>query len=389
MSSDKLKIGVVGCGTVAKLGHLPWYYESPLAEIYAVADPHEPTLKKVQKKYKIEKAYTDPNDLLDNPAIDAVSICSPHWAHMDQAIRASENGKHIICEKPIGVTLDEVDKVVKSVEKSKIIFQTATQKRFDPGFQHIKESLEENKLGKAFHASVYWFHSVPDLESKWIRKGINFFNKLGIDLERKFGAWRLTDERGGGGDFMDHGPHYYDLFRWWFGDIKTITAHVTRVHKSRVHEDHGAALLTFKDNEVIAVFERSESIKGRPIGQELGRIHATKGSFYFDVPHEYKLKPLTLEKYTFKNMIRDKPSKIKIKYTKDPWESPYAREIRSFINQILGRSNEDVGFPEEWIPNIYDGRAALEAVLASYESSRTQQVIHLPLKSYTPIDWSQ
>lgn len=389
MGNNKLKVGVIGCGTVAKLGHLPWYYRSPLAEIVAVADPWEPSLKKAQKQYRTKKAYINADDLLDDREIDAVSICSPHWAHVEQAIRAAENGKHILCEKPIGLNLEEVDKVISAVEKHKVIFQTATQKRFDPGFQAIKEGIVEGNLGQIFHASVYWYHSIPDLDSKWIRRSLSFFKKLGIDFERKFGAWRLTDKRSGGGDFLDHGPHYIDLFRYWFGDIKNVSAQVRRVYKSRQHEDHAAALFSFKQSGVVAVFERSHNIIGRTKGLETGRIHGTRGSFSFKVPHEYDLAPLTLKKYTWKNVILNNPSQIKIKYPKDEQNIPYAREVRSFINQCVGRSNEDVGFPEEWIPTIYDGRAALEGVLAAYESSRTQQTIELPLKSYTPINWSE
>ncbi|MHA1723761.1 MAG: Gfo/Idh/MocA family protein [Promethearchaeota archaeon] len=380
VSNEKLKVGVIGCGIVAKNGHLPWYYRSPLAEIAAVADPDAKRLKIVQKAFKVNKAYENPNDLLEDPEIDAVSICSPHWAHCEQVILAANNGKHVLCEKPIGINLSECDAMIKAVEKNKIIFQTATQKRFDPGFQMIKENLEEGKLGKVFHISVYWYHSIPDLEAKWIKRGLNIFKKLGIDNAKNQGAWRLTDKRSGGGDLLDHGPHYFDLFRWLFGEIFTITAQIRKVYESRVYEDHAALLISFRENDIIGVFERSENIVGRLNGKELGRIHGTKGSYYFSVPFEAELAPLTLEKYTWKNIIRDKPSKVKIQFPKDVWNCPYAREVRSFINQVLGRSNEDVGFPEEWIPTIQDGRASLEAVIAAYESAKKQETIKLPLK---------
>lgn len=389
MSNNKLKVGVIGCGIIAKIGHLPWYNDSKEANIVALADPDEMKLKKAGKLYNVEKLYTDPNELIDDPEIDAVSICSPHWAHAQQTVRAADNGKHIICEKPIGIDLNQIDEMIKAVEKNRVIFQTATQKRFSPGFQMIKEDLLEGKLGDVFHVSIYWYHFIPDLDIPWIRKSLDFLKKLGIDIEKNMGAWRLTDERAGGGDLMDHVPHYYDLFRFWFGDVATVSAQVRRVYKSRAHEDHGAMLFSFKNCETVAVFERSQNITGRVKGEELGRIHGTKGSYYFDVPHEYNLEPMEIKKFMFslKNYIVNRKKKIKIKYPKDKWNLSYAREIRSFINQCLGKSNENVGFPEEWIPTIYDGRAALEGVLATYESSRTNQTIHLPLKSYSPINW--
>ena len=91
--------------------------------------------------------------------------------------------------------------------------------------------------------------------------------------------------------------------------------------------------------------------------------------------------------FSLKNYILNRKKKMKTKFSKDKWNLGYAREVRSFINQCLGRKNQEVGFPEEWIPTVYDGRAALEGVLATYESSRTNETINLPLEEYTPITW--
>jgi len=376
VSNNKLKIGVIGCGTVANIGHLPVYHKSPLTELWAVSDPLVSHLKHAQEKYNIPKIYQNPEDLLDNPEIDAISICSPHWAHSEQVIRAAENGKHILCEKPIGLNLEEVNKMIKAVEKNKVVFQTATQKRFDLGFQFIKENIISKEIGDIFHASVHWYHSMPDLGPNPKR-----------DLIQEAGLWRLTNERCGGGDLLDHGPHYFDLFRWWFGDIKSVSAQIRRIHKSRVNEDHCTILLSFKESDVIAVFERSEAFIGSVYGEELGRVHGTDGTYFFNVPNEYFLKPMTITKRIRKHKT-SKLLDVETTFPKDPWNGAYAREIRSFINQILGCSNEDVGFPEEWIPTIYDGKAGLEVVLASYESQRTQTTIYLPLKEYTPLKWN-
>ena len=375
MTNNKLKIGVIGCGTVANIGHLPIYHKSPLTEIVAVADPLKSHIDHVQKRYNVQKVYQNPDDLLDDPNIDAVSICSPHWAHTEQVIRAANNGKHILCEKPIGLNLEEVNKMIKAVEKNNIIFQTATQKRFDLGFQFIKEKIIEKEIGDIFHASVYWYHSMPDL-------GSNPSN----DLIQEAGLWRMTSERCGGGDLLDHGPHYFDLFRWWFGEVKSVSAQIRRINNSRVNEDHSIVLLSFKESDVIAIFERSEAFFGKVFGEELGKIHGTEGTYFFDVPNEYFLKPMSLKKLYRKNKT-SKLLEVETVFPKDRWNVAYAREIRSFINQVLGHSNEDVGFPKEWIPTIYDGKAGLEIVLAAYESQRTQNTIQLPLKEYKPLIW--
>ncbi|TXT59730.1 MAG: hypothetical protein BAJALOKI3v1_1020010 [Promethearchaeota archaeon] len=376
MSKNILKVGVIGCGMVANIGHLPAYQNSPLAEVVAVADPLKAHLKKVQNKFNIPKGYEDANELIDDPNIDAVSICSPHWLHAEQAIRAAENGKHILCEKPIGLSLEEIDEMIKVVEKNDVIFQTATQKRFDLGNQYIKEGILKKEIGTIFQASVFWYHSMAQfLEEKPTK-----------ELIQEIGLWRLTDKRCGGGDLLDHGPHYFDLFRWWFGPVESVDARIRRIHETRVNEDHSLVILTFKEYDVIALFERSEAIVGDVYGDERGRIHGTQGNYTFSVQAEYKKKPMKIEK-----QIKDKKTykliKQNIFLSKDPMEQPYAREIRIFINQVLGGSNEDVDFPEEWIPTIYDGRSALEIVLASYESQRRNQRIQLPLENCKPLNW--
>ena len=368
MSTDKLRIGVIGCGTVAKIGHLPVYHKSPLTELVAVSDPLESHLKYVQQQYNVPKGYKNPEDLLDDPNIDAVSICSPHWAHAEQVIRAAENGKHILCEKPIGITLAEVDKMKRANEKNGVIFQTATQKRFDLGFQFLKEKIIEKEIGEIFHTAISWYHSMPDL-------GPNPRQ----DIIQEKGLWRMTDEKCGGGDLLDHGPHYFDLFRWWFGDIRSVSAQIRKVNVNRVNEDHSTVLLSFKESDVIAVFERSEAFVGSPLGEELGRIHGTSGTYFFDVKQEYSLRPMMIKK-RYKKTQLGKLLEVEKTFSKDRWDASYAREVRSFINQVLGKTNEDVGFPEEWIPTIGDGRAGLEIVLAAYKSEETQRTIHLPLK---------
>ncbi len=376
MSNNKLKVGVIGCGTVANIAHLPIYRDSPLVELVAVSDPLDSHLKYAQEQYKVSKTYKDANNLLDDPNIDAVSICSPHWAHAEQVIRAAKNGKHVLCEKPIGISLKEVDEMIKAVQKNGVIFQTATQKRFDLGFQFIKEKIKEKEIGEIFHASLHWYQSIPDL-------GANPRN----DVIQEAGLWRIADNRCGGGDLLDHGPHYFDLFRWWFGEIKNVSAQIRRIRKSRVNEDHSIILLSFKNSEVTAVIERSEAFFGEVFGQEGGKVHGINGTYFFDVPNEYKRKPMTIRKYSREKEI-SKPSEVKITFPKDRWSLPYAREIRTFINQVLGHSNEDVGFPKEWIPTIHDGRAGLETVLACYTSQNLQQTISLPSKEYKPLKWN-
>lgn len=123
MSNEKLKIGVIGCGIVANIGHLPVYHKSPFTEIVVIADPLESHLKRAQERYNIPKKYVNPEDLIEDPMIDTISICSPHWVHAEQVIRATENGKHILCEKSIGINLEESHIIHYILKKYSITFK--------------------------------------------------------------------------------------------------------------------------------------------------------------------------------------------------------------------------------------------------------------------------
>lgn len=376
-----VKVGVVGCGTIAQVGHLPWLHQNPHAEIAAVADPWEKNRKRVVKKYHVPREYASGEALLDESKIDAVVICTPNWLHEEQARAAAARGIHVLCEKPVCTTVRGGREMMAEVQKAGVVFQTATQKRFQWGFQRIKEALEAGRLGEVFQATTYWYHAIPDLEHPVTRRILGFFKKLGLDLPRKLGAWRLTDPRAGGGDFMDHGPHYVDLWRYWFGELRHVSAEFTRVIESRAHEDHGVATFRVKDANVICTIERSECVKGRPHGEERGHVHGRRGSFYFEVGHEYRLEPVELYRYTTRNYIRNKASRIKVPQALD--QTSYKRQCDAFIAQVRDddREFERLEFPRAWVPTVEDGVKAVEAVFAAYHAAATHEVVQFP---FTP-----
>lgn len=372
-----LKIGIIGCGKIAELGHGSWYKKNPEAQIVAAADPSIKNLRIFAEKYHVPKIYMDPMELIEKSGVDAVSICSPHWAHAEQAVECAKHNINILIEKPMGINLEQCDQIIHAIEKSKIYAQVALQKRFVGAFQYIKEELDKERLGSIFQCSVYWYHSIPDLENHWIKLGLKILKKFNIDLTSNFGAWRLTDTRGGGGDWIDHGPHYGDLFRYWFGKIEHISAEMKNVYPSRAHEDHGIAIIKMK-NGVLGYLERGQNVVGRPYGIETGYIHGTNGSFYFDAPHEYTLKPTKLSRYTRRNILPNKASLIHI--PKKINQISYKRQIDFFIASILDKNKllEEIGFPKEWGPTVYDGRAAVEFVMAAYKSSKEKQKVLFP-----------
>lgn len=372
-----VRIGIIGCGLIANLGHALWYKENSHAEITAVADPNPKHLKKFASKYKVQNKFEDPIDLIESGEVDALSICSPHWAHCSQVVKSLKEGLHVLVEKPMAISMEECDLIAGELKKANVVFQAARQKRFHHAHQKIKQMLEKGKIGVPFQTSIYWYHYIPDLSTGFFRGALDLFKKLGIDLEDKMGAWRLTDRRASGGDLMDHLPHYYDLFRFWLGEPEYLSADILRVFPGRSHEDHGIIQIKYKCG-ALGLVERSQNVIGRPLGQEKGYIHGTDGSVYWDAPHEYTLKPVNAEKFSKRDFIFNKAERIAPPRGVRKAVS-YKRQVDMFIARIL-EDPDLVDYPVEWAPGYADGRAALEGVIASYISSLEKRKVDLPLK---------
>ncbi len=107
---SKIRVGVIGVGGVAWIGHLPWYKENPDVELVAVADIDEHKARKAAEYFHIPYFYTDYEKLISRKDIDAVSICILVHLHAEQTVRAAEEGKHVLVEKPMARDIYECDK---------------------------------------------------------------------------------------------------------------------------------------------------------------------------------------------------------------------------------------------------------------------------------------
>jgi predicted dehydrogenase len=375
---ETVRIGVIGCGMVARIGHLPWAQRNPHCRITAVADPDPANLRSARKRYRVPLAYDDPMELLDSGQVDAVCVCSPNWAHTEQVLAAAQRRLHVLCEKPMATRLEDCESMCRACDEAGVVFQVAMQKRFHPAFERARNIVDAGGIGQVFQVSVQWSHYIPDLETPWIRAPLKVARRLGVDLEKRYGAWRLTDERSGGGDFLDHGPHYLDLFRFLAGDYDLISAEMKRVFPSRVHEDHALCTVRFASG-ALGHIERSQNVLSRPYGHELGQIHGTQGSLYFEVPHEYTLGHARLWRYRRRNTLLDRRTRIRLPEGKG-WTS-YGRQMDLFVARVLDGRSGSGGFPRAWAPGGTDGRVAVESVLAAYLSSRQQRKVTFPLSA--------
>ena len=199
--SQKVKIGVIGCGRIANTAHLPSYKNNPDAEIVYVCDLIEEKAKKAEKEYG-GKAITDYKIILNDPEIDAISICTPNYCHAKIAIEALRAGKNVLCEKPAGRCLDEVIEMQKVKNETGKILNIGVVNRFKDAVNKIKELVEAGELGNIHHVymSFRTHRSIPGIGGDFTNKSV-----------------------AGGGVLIDWGVHYLDLVMYVCGDPKAKT----------------------------------------------------------------------------------------------------------------------------------------------------------------------
>jgi len=140
--SQALRIGVIGCGAIAQIMHIPYLIEHERFQVVSICDAYEPVLNEVADRYQVEKRYVDYHDLLANDNLDAVVICHA-GSHRDTVIAAIEADKHVFVEKPLTWSLHETEEVAEVVRRSDRILQMGYHKLYDPAFTYFKEQIEQ------------------------------------------------------------------------------------------------------------------------------------------------------------------------------------------------------------------------------------------------------
>lgn len=231
-----INFAIIGTGVIAKQ-HAIAISSNPNAQIAAVCDMNKERVTDFAVEYNISKTYTDYHELLNDSAIDAVSICTPSGTHGEIAIAAAKAGKHILCEKPIETKSEKIDALILAAEQNHVKMECVYQRRFQTIPQLVKSAIDNGEFGKPLMASVYM---------KYYRSPEYY----------KSSGWRATWEFDGGGCLMNQGIHGIDLISWFMGGVKRVKAITkTQLHDIAV-EDAAVAVVEY-NNGAIGVIEGS------------------------------------------------------------------------------------------------------------------------------------
>lgn len=194
--------GVIGCGIIS-----PQHFESierlDGAELVAVCDNKQDRARKWGEEKDVPW-YEDYRQMLRRDDIDVVSICTPHGLHVQMGKDALRAGKHVLMEKPICLTVKEIDDLIDIAEKTKKKVFAVLQVRYNPALQELKKAIESGKLGRINHASLIM---------RWFRPQ-EYYDRS---------DWHGTKAMEGG-LLLSQGIHYIDTMRWLFGPVETVFA---------------------------------------------------------------------------------------------------------------------------------------------------------------------
>ncbi len=139
----RLKVGVLGCGPIAQVAHFESATKGRNTDLYAICDVAADLLERMAWTHAPEKTFGNYDEMLADPNLDAVVIATSDAFHVPAAISALKAGKHVLCEKPLGIAVGEVEELKKAVEASGRVLQVGHMKRFDPGLQSAKEFVDD------------------------------------------------------------------------------------------------------------------------------------------------------------------------------------------------------------------------------------------------------
>ena len=349
---NKYQVAIIGTNIGAK--HYEDYQKvSDRFNVHTICGLTKQSIDNIIPSNSDIKVSLNFEDVLKIKEIDIIDICLPPHLHFSACKKSLEAGKHVICEKPLVSSLEEIDKLSQiSKETGKIIFPVF-QYRYGPGFSKLKALIKSGLAGKPLVAS---------LETHWNR-GKEYYSK----------AWRGTWEGEQGGAILSHSIHIHDLISMIFGPVSNVFAKLTtRVNDIEVEDC--AALSIEMDNGALVT---SSITLGA--ANDTSRLKfcfngitaesaASPDKPYNPADDEWKF--LARDPVT-QNQIEEILSKVK---NSKSWYSGMFNEI---ANKLDDKSSDEV--------DLSDARKSLEFVTAVYQSSRQNKNIKLPIEKDNPL----
>lgn len=241
-----VKVGIIGCGKIAQRRHVPEYASNIHAKIIGYFDARKEAAEALAAQYG-GKVYDSIDDMLSDPEVEAVSVCTSNNTHAEVSIQAMRAGKHVLCEKPMARTVEECEEMLRVAKEMNCFLMIGQNQRFNTGHVRAKELIEQGIIGRPLSFKTSFCHGGPE---RWLA------GPDSDDMPKDI--WFFDKKIAGLGVMADLGIHKIDLMQYLLGQkIKEVTAKVLTLDK----KDSSGNLIELEDN-AICIFKMENGVIG-------------------------------------------------------------------------------------------------------------------------------
>jgi UDP-N-acetylglucosamine 3-dehydrogenase len=335
----ELRVGVIGCGSIAQNRHIPEYAQNPNVKLVAFSDGLLERAEEFSAQYG-GRAYSDYHEMFANEKLDAVSVCAPNALHAPISIAAMKHGSHVLCEKPMSITLQEAEEMIQVAEENKVQLMIGYNQRYFSPHLIAKELIQSGKLGRVLTFSTTFAHGGPE---QW-----------SVEKDK---SWFFSKDKAFVGSLGDLGVHKIDLISWLLDDkIVEVSALITRLLKPGNVDDNA-------------------TIIAKTTSGALGTITTS----WTHVPGEDNSTTIHFEYGTIK-LLADPEYPLMVKYHNGSVEKYRAKDLSTTEVVNSGVIDAFVGalVDQQSVPiSGYDGLYSIKVVLAAVQSSEEGRTISI------------
>jgi predicted dehydrogenase len=348
-AAGRVKVGIIGSGFEADIHAESFRIMPEAAEVVAIASPTQGHAAALATKYGIPRVFSDYREMLREKDIEMVTITAPNYLHAQMTVDIANAGKHVVCEKPLCMTLDEADLMIGTCKQRGVLLMYAEELYFTPKYVKAKEMADQGAFGKVYLVKQSEKHFGPHAE------------------------WFWDVERSGGGVFMDMGCHGVAFCHWFLGRpaIKSVYCQMdTHVHGDKTRgEDDVICVIEFA-NGARGLVENSWARRGGM--QDRIEIHGDKGLSYADLHMGNALPTYSEDGYGY--AVEKAPTTKGWTWPvfEELWNYGFPQEMRHFARCVRGAEQPQA--------TGEDGRIVLEALYAGYQSAGTGARVSLPFR---------
>lgn len=342
--NDIVRVGLVGCGRIAKR-HADLLSKGQIngAVLAAVCDIDKTRAMEYGGTYKVPY-YLSMHDMMSESEINLVSVLTESGNHAQNTIDLAQYGKHILVEKPMALTLDSADAMIRACSENNVKLFVVKQNRFNVPVLKLREAIEQGRLGDVFLGTI---------RVRWCR------NQAYYDHDAWRGTWKHD-----GGVFAQQASHHVDMLEWMMGDVESVFAKSSNFFANIEAEDTGIALLKFR-NGAFGIIEATTAARPDNIEGSLSIL----GSGGIVEIGGFAVNEMKLWRFE-KELPEDKD--VLEKFSVNP-PDVYGFGHKAYYEDVINSINNNT----KALVDGLEGRKSLELISAIYESIETGKEVFL------------